>query len=479
MRRSRTRRALLAATLAAVLSAGGLLAYDATGRLPGGVFADGTGAATQGPGPPPASTTEAPAPAADAVLGRATARPHGPSTSGISRVLGPLLRDRALGRSVGATVVDATTGRRLYARGATSPRTPASVAKLLTGAAALSALDARTRLATTVVAGEKPGDVVLVGGGDPTLTASRRSAGAQPRFASLDELARRSAATLRKRSGTRSVRVRVDTSLFSGPTAARSWPASYLGSDVVAPITALGVDGGRLAPDDDDRAEDPAADAGARFAAALRTYGVKVARAEVTRTTADRSAAELARVESPPVPVLVERMLTASDNELAEALLRHVAIERGEPATFDGGADAATAELDRLGVPTAGLALLDGSGLSRANRVPPAVLAAVLRLAAGAARPELRALLSGLPVAGFSGTLADRYGAGRTRAAAGVVRAKTGTLTGVSALAGTVVAEGRLLLFVVMSDRVPAGGTLDARERLDRVAAALAACGCH
>jgi D-alanyl-D-alanine carboxypeptidase/D-alanyl-D-alanine-endopeptidase (penicillin-binding protein 4) len=83
-------------------------------------------------------------------------------------------------------------------------------------------------------------------------------------------------------------------------------------------------------------------------------------------------------------------------------------------------------------------------------------------------------------VAGFSGTLDDRFDTAPARRGAGVVRAKTGSLSGVSTLAGiTVDADGRLLAFALLADAVPPGGTGPAEAALDRVAARLAGCGCR
>jgi len=187
----------------------------------------------------------------------------------------------------------------------------------------------------------------------------------------------------------------------------------------------------------------------------------------------------LAAVQSPPLLRLVEIMLSESDNVIAECLARQVAVARNEPASFDGAAHAMQAVLGDLGLTATEDGLVDGSGLSRTDRLTPSLLADVLALATHGDRPKLRPIFAGLPVAGYSGTLRDRYRsptAGNT--AAGMVRAKTGTLTGVSSLAGTVVdSDGRLLVFAAMADKVTSTGA--ARTALDRLATTLAGCGCR
>jgi len=148
------------------------------------------------------------------------------------------------------------------------------------------------------------------------------------------------------------------------------------------------------------------------------------------------------------------------------------------PASFDGAAQATQQVLSELGIATDGLSLVDGSGLSGTDKVTAQLLTGLLAKASGPDAPQLRPLLAGLPVAGYSGTLEFRYQRPTNgSSAAGVVRAKTGTLHDVNALAGVAVdADGRLLVFALV-----ANGTKDANAAeagLDRLAAAVASCGC-
>ena len=451
----------LALLVVAVLA---LATLDLTGRLPGGVVAD--------PEPTPTPVrrldprpVEAPAVLAAEPTAPAAVPPVAP-VAALDRVLvsGPL------GPDPGAVVLDVASGSVLMDRGGDRPRTPASVTKLVTGAAALHAFDPGSRLETRVVAGAVAGEVVLVGAGDATLTT--RPARAYPQRASLVELAEAAAATLGNTGQATPVTVRVDDSLFAGPPVAADWPASYVGSGEVAPVSALSVDGGRVRPGDVAREPDPALAAGRELARLLGRRGVAVA-GEVSRSTAPAGAPVIASVSSPTVGELVELMLEESDDDLAESLLRLVAVAAGRPGSFDEGTTAVVDALSALGLATEGAVLRDGSGLARTNLLAPETLGRLLGLAADGSQPRLGHLVTGLPIAGFTGTLSLRFGAGGPGDAAGLVRAKTGTLTGVSTLAGVASLGGRPVVFVVMADGVP-GDTLAARDALDRFAAVLA-----
>jgi len=379
------------------------------------------------------------------------------TAAGLRRALARALADRALGNRVSIAVVG-PDGHPLLDQLGSRTVTPASTAKIATAIAALTVLPPDKRLRTSVVRGARPGEVVLVGGGDATLGGRWATAG-YPGTASLRGLVR---------GLTGVTRVTVDDSLYVGPRLGPGWKPSYVTTGNVAPVSALEVDEGRQGKTGP-RVQDPALEAGRQLAALLHV------RAPVGRAKAPAGAQVLSSVLSPAVPQLVEEMLTRSDNDLAESLGRQVALASNEPASFAGAVAATAAALKQTGAK--GVALRDSSGLSPLDRVQPLGLATLL--ARAAASPAYSALLSGLPVGGFDGTLGQRYRKAPTASAAGLVRAKTGTLNGVSALAGLVVTRtGGVLAFDVTADGVPLGGTLSAEAALDRVATALASCGC-
>ena len=398
-----------------------------------------------------------------------------------------MLSSAQLGQQVGAVVTDPVSGRVLYASGAATMLQPASTAKLATAVAALDVLGPGARFTTRVTAGPAAGSIVLVGGGDPTLAAGPPPASDYPQPATLKALAAATARALHAR-GRDSVRLGYDTSLFTGPALAPGWPAAYVSTGNVTGITALEVDQGRLTPsgapqDADDpgnfrpRSTDPAGQAAASFRAFLAADGIHVL-GQLQQQSAARHAGTLAAVSSPPLSAIVGWMLRESNNVIAEDLARQVALREGKPASFSGAAAAVTQVLRSLGV-RGGIHMVDGSGLSPQDRIAPGVLAHLVGLAASRSHPQLRAVITGLPVAGFLGTLAPGgsvFG-GLGGPGLGVVRAKTGNLSTVATLAGLVYdSSGRVLGFAFMTNGVP---DTRAAKGINAMATALARCGCR
>lgn len=393
----------------------------------------------------------------------------------VARTVRPLLRGKALGRHYGVVVTDLRTGRAVYSQGATTV-TPASTTKLLTATAALESLGPMARFRTAVRWVPERRQLVLVGGGDPYLASSPGKARESSMGgADVGTLARLTVRRLRELD-VRRVRLAYDDSAFSGPAVNPAWPATYVPEGVVPPITSLWVDQGR-SPSGTGYVEDPSARAAAVFASALRRQGLAVGKA-VNRGSAPPETQDIASVASEPVGEIVERTLAISDNQAAEVLMRHVGLAERQEGSFEAGAGAVLEVARRLGVPVEGDRLYDGSGLSRRNRLRLDTLVGVVRLSTSSDHPQLRQAFTGLPVAGFTGSLAYRFDSGPSQAR-GRVRAKTGTLTGVHGLAG--VADdpsGSRMAFAVVADRVKPEQTLEARLRIDRIAGALGACSC-
>ncbi|MEJ5920425.1 D-alanyl-D-alanine carboxypeptidase/D-alanyl-D-alanine endopeptidase [Corynebacterium sp. H78] len=397
-------------------------------------------------------------------------------------------KNKALG-TLHAAVFNGATGGELWESKSRELATPASSMKILTAAAVLLHLDHNKKLTTKVVRYGDSADLYLVGAGDPTLSES--GAGFYDDAASLTDLAEK----VKKAQGSTPAKVIVDTSLF-GETFHEKWDKAGLSDGYVSPIESIQVDAGRKDPTDNNsqRTDKPAEVAGQTLA--------KLIGASTAEVMKDKPAGEptvVAEVTSAPLETRVRQMMVHSDNVLAESLARELAIARGLPPTFAGGAKAVRDTLaeHNLGVENSdggtkadqpagpGAAVIsDSSGLSTDNQLTPRQLVAVLNAAArplptnedgeaidlsqlpgGLDTVKLRPLLDSLPVAAVSGTLEDRYGNGNP--GAGFARAKTGTLDGVSALAGYVVTDGgEVLTFVMLSNEAQ---LLEARAAADEI----------
>jgi D-alanyl-D-alanine carboxypeptidase/D-alanyl-D-alanine-endopeptidase (penicillin-binding protein 4) len=361
-----------------------------------------------------------------------------------------------LGNDLAGYVIDLETGARVWGSHGKERQIPASTVKILTAVSALQAFGPEHRFTTRVVAGATADQVVLVGGGDPMLTRKN-----------VRKLAKATVAAATAQ-GLTSIRVRVDDSLFPAPTLAPGWSSGYLVRDV-SPVRALVVD--------QHRRWDTSIDAGRVFKEMVEKRGVDVR--TVRRRLAPEGTVELATVQGPRLADQVAYMLRTSDNDVAEMLHRMVAVQTGHGPTWEGAAQALVDVLAGLGVTLTPGSVVDGSGLSRADRLRPREVVAALRAVFDPANPNLASLQQGaLAVAGVSGTLAPayrRYVSGPTRCAAGLIEAKTGSLRGVIALSGFARgADGSIKLFSFLLNRVPS--TLTTRRAVDRLATTVTGC---
>ena len=431
-----------------------LVASLMAGCTAAGAGQAGGQAAAGGPSALPAVTGTAPAPSpTPTVL---------PVPGKVAKKLAAINRS---GIGASGLVVLAPDGSVLASRSADKPLAPASTMKLLTSLAALDTIGADHTFTTRVVrSGTR---IVLVGGGDPLLTDKQSTSAARP--ASLQGLAAVTVAALTA-AGVKKVELGYDTSLFSGPVFNPAWKDKW--HSWVARVSPLLIGSGRLNQWQADPA--PARTAATAFAKRLKAAGITVTKVVAAR--ADAGAAELASVQSAPLATVVGRTLTYSDNLAAEVIARHVALAAGNPASFTGGAASIKAWLTAHSLWSDGMRVVDGSGLSFSARVTPTVLAkAVL---ASLDTPALAGVAAGLPVAGLSGTLKDRFDDKGEKVARGNVHAKTGTLVGVAALAGYLTtADGARLVFAIIANRTR--GQTTAYNWLDRSTAVLVRCGCR
>ena len=456
-----TRGRALAASAAIVIAAG-LWACDAETRR-----------ADPPPTDPPTTTSTTvaapPAPRPDAERRRAPADectpdpslsdPGGSVPDDLAAALGARLADPVFAANATTASVWVEGWGEVAALNPDEQLLPASNEKIITGMGALAVLDPNETLETLVVADGAVngptlrGDLVVVGGGDPTLAT------AGPH--SLDTLAGQvRAAGVTAVTGS----LVVDASRHDAERYAPGWQWWHVPA-FAGPLTAFMVDR-NLYRDDVAYVEDPAIGNGEEFRGALARQGVAVTGPTV-HGHAPRDAAQLAVEVSPPVSALVYDMLLRSDNMTAEQLIREIGLAGRHVGSTPAGTRAATAALRALCVPLAGTAA-DGSGLSRENFRS----AREWRLLLQAARtqPWFPGFFDSLPVGDVSGTLAGRFGG---TAAAGNVRAKTGTIIGGVALSGYVTtAGGRDAIFSVVVNGPQAGAAGDVIDDLVATVAA-------
>ncbi|MBB5512720.1 D-alanyl-D-alanine carboxypeptidase/D-alanyl-D-alanine-endopeptidase (penicillin-binding protein 4) [Neomicrococcus aestuarii] len=378
-----------------------------------------------------------------------------------------------------ASVVDVPSGETVFSRNGETAGVPASSLKTLTVAAALQTFDSTHRFATTTLLGAD-GTVYLRGGGDVLLGSGENSTAVSGR-AGLASLAKLTATALKNDDAApASVKIVLDDSLFTGDALLPAWDSSLMTSGNISAVQPIAMWGARSSSAEKaGRVSDPALTAAQAFekalVAALDGSGISVTASGsgdsggISRGTTAAEAKELAKVEGATVAEVVEFMGEESDNYVAEALGRLVALQSGKPGTFEGGTAAILEKIGEIGVSTEGVTMVDASGLSAENRVSPAQLTGVLSAASRSSKAVLRDVPYAFPIAGLSGTLDARL---TDSSVAGVVRAKTGTLTGVTTLTGTLVDEsGRQLVFSFFASDVDS--LTDARAVLDAAVAEL------
>ena len=316
-------------------------------------------------------------------------------------------------------VVDESTGEVIFEKNSLVARKPASVIKLITGAAAYTYLSPSDSYTTSLWMGIDTKTAVIQGSLDPWTTFSTTQA---------DKLKRTSLGKF----------------AYSAMTAiGKANAGDYEGTTLYY---------SNLYPQD---------------VAALKTYFKERNLAIVLEKVSDNQAKELSLNQiltstSPTLQVITDWMMTWSDNVLAERIARSAASAAGFTRDYAGVAKVFRKLMTGLGIDTKNLVVKDGSGLSRENRVTAQQISQLLMVIA---RDEkLGSLITGLPIGGVTGTLTERF-IETAPSAIGLVRAKTGTLNGTTNLAGYVESENKEYIFVIIADKHSRSYTVTKRVR--------------
>ena len=455
------------AAAAFVLLGSGSVALGATVGAPS--------ASAAGTASPTATATRSAAPSPTPTPTADAARPVPANQGAPQRVrtcsVAGLAADGRLG-TLEAQVVNAKTGQVLFDRNGGKPAPTASVMKTLTSAAALATLGPDYRVSTTVVAGSTPGQVVIVGGGDVTL--SRLPAGQDSFYTGAPKIQDLANQVKQAMGGQPITSIVVDASLFGAPVWQPSWDEreERVVEGSTPYMTALMVDGDRDDPTavESPRSTDPVSRAVQYFQQYLGTN------VGVSQGVAPAGARQLGAVQSQPVTTLIDQAMRVSDNTIMEELARLVAIKSGSGNTFDALNAGVLAGLKGYGIDTSGIHIADGSGLSGDNAVPPSYLTQLF-IKVMNRQNGLGVVYDGLPVSGKSGTLGPGYSrfTGANAVARGAVFAKTGWIDHGYTLSGIVnAADGTPLTYAVFA----LGDVSDnAKQAIDTLVTGFYKCG--
>jgi D-alanyl-D-alanine carboxypeptidase/D-alanyl-D-alanine-endopeptidase (penicillin-binding protein 4) len=374
-------------------------------------------------------------------------------------------------------VVDGTTGAALVQQNQNAAMTPASTTKLLSAWVVANTMNLAKPLTTKVVGGSTGNHIVLVAGGDTALNPGKGDPDHVNGHAGLADLAAQVAKSLKASGEAGAVTVDVDTSYAPGPLTAKHWDPDVVAAGYTARIAQLGLSTERATDPATPTPADPVTSTQRAFVKALAAQGITATSGG--NVTASKTARQLGKVESAPLLDVLGNALQASDNAMIESLTRQAAYLHGVGGSTADVTAYVEKTLKSAGFDTQGVKLADVSGLSDGTTIPARALTAVLLSGSSGKNKPFAQVLTRLSVGGYNGTLDNRFLQTTNDSAAGDVRAKTGSLTDVASLAGTVLTkDNRVLVFVVISNDAHSYGPYGTRAAIDNFVAALQKCGC-
>jgi D-alanyl-D-alanine carboxypeptidase len=350
-----------------------------------------------------------------------------------SSAVSPILKSAVTSKTLAnpaMLLLDPVTGETIFENSADSLRMPASLLKLFSATALFTYLNPEHRFTTEILTGAEPNTLMIAGSFDPWMEQNN---------------------SLATKMGRVSLPKIVSTSL------------KKLDTDNGSPIKTLRIEYASMFSGDLDFIK-------TQFMA----RNIKVSLVKVSNTDVHLFAKDsIAIFQSPPLQQIMDWMLIWSDNVLGDRLARHASMQAGFGFTESGIEKVFLKTLSELEIDSTGLKAIDGSGLSRTNRVSARMLAQLLLKTYD--NEKYRTIYGGLPVGGINGTMRNRF-INSAPNAIGLVRTKTGSLTGVVSMAGYVQGGDHEYIFVTIADQIPKNTTAAkaARVALDKVLAKIA-----